>query len=251
MTRAGRVRNVEPSVAGVAADAARRFATLVGATTAELHVAVSGGSVATKVLPAFVDALERAGLDWTRVHIWFADERFVPTGHDDRNVVAVAEALKGATGFEQARLHATLASDSGESLDDAAAAYEAELRALVPPADGVPGGIPSLDLVLLGAGGDGHTASLFPGTQGLEEATALVVSVRDSPKPPPERVTLTLPAIREAARVWAVVTGAEKATAVRLAATEGVTAEESPLGAATGRIETLLLLDSAAAEALG
>lgn len=251
MTQATRVRHVEPSVAAVADAAARRFAELVGSSTAELHIAVSGGSVATKVLPAFVAALDSAGLDWSRVHVWFADERFVPTGHDDRNVVAVAEALKGATGFEQARLHATLASDSGESLDDAAAAYEAELRALVPPVDGVPGGIPSLDLVLLGAGGDGHTASLFPGTKGLDTASALVESIRDSPKPPPERVTLTLPAIREAARVWAVVTGAEKADAVRLAATEGVSAEESPLGAATGRLETLLLLDAAAAEALG
>lgn len=251
MTQATRVRHVEPSVAGVADYAARRFAGLVGSTTAELHIAVSGGSVATKVLPALVVAVEDAGLDWQRVHVWFADERFVPTGHDDRNVVAVAEAFKGAKGFEQARLHATLASDSGESLDDAAVAYEAELRALVPPADGVPGGVPSLDLVLLGAGGDGHTASLFPGRPGLETGSALVASIRDSPKPPPERVTLTLPAIRAAARVWAVVTGAEKADAVRLAATEGVTAEESPLGAATGRLETLLLLDAAAAEALG
>ncbi|PPF47406.1 6-phosphogluconolactonase [Pseudoclavibacter sp. AY1F1] len=251
MTQATRVRHVEPSVAGVAHDAARRFAGLLASTTAELHIAVSGGSVATKVLPAFVAAVDSAGLDWTRVHVWFADERFVPTGHDDRNVVAVAEALKGAKGFEQSRLHATLASDSGESLDDAAVAYEAELRALVPPADGVLGGVPSLDLVLLGAGGDGHTASLFPGRPGLETAPALVESVRDSPKPPPERLTLTLPAIRGAARVWAVVTGAEKADAVRLAATEGVTAEESPLGAATGRVETLLLLDAAAAEALG
>lgn len=251
MTQAARSRHVEPSVSAVAEHTAQRFARLLGSTTAELHIAVSGGSVATKVLPAFVAAVEGAGLDWSRVHVWFADERFVPTGHDERNVVAVAEALKGAAGFEQARLHAPLASDSGESLEDAAAAYEAELRALVPPADGVPGGIPSLDLVLLGAGGDGHTASLFPGTEGLEETLALVDSIRDSPKPPPERVTLTLTAIRESARVWAVVTGAEKADAVRLAATEGVTAKESPLGAATGRLETLLLLDAAAAEALG
>ncbi|WP_424463773.1 6-phosphogluconolactonase [Pseudoclavibacter helvolus] len=251
MTQAPRVRHVEPSVAAVAAEAGRRFATLVGSTTAELHVAVSGGSVATRVLPALVTAVADAGLDWSRVHVWFADERFVPTGHDDRNVVAVAAALKGAAGFEQTRLHPTLASDSGETLEDAAAAYEAELRALVPPADGAPGGVPSLDLVLLGAGGDGHTASLFPGTDGLEQTSALVDTVRTSPKPPPERLTLTLPCIQQAARVWAVVTGAEKADAVRLASTEGVTAIESPLGAADGRLETLLLLDAGAAEALG
>lgn len=214
-----------PDAEAAAGEIARRFAEALAARDAEWHLAVSGGSVATSVVPSMVEATNAAGLDWSRVHVWFADERFVPRGHDDRNAVPIVEALRDAAGFDHANLHAPLSSDLGVGCDEAALAYERELR----------GAVASIDLVLLGAGPDGHTASLFPGHPLVTdpEPGRLVAALDDSPKPPPARVTLTLEAIRSAARVWAVVTGASKAEAVARALDDGTGADASasPLGA--------------------
>lgn len=215
--------------------------------TPEIHIAVSGGSVATSVLPAVVEAANAAGMDWSQVHVWFADERFVPRGHEDRNATAVAHVLRAAKGFVPTHLHSTLSSELGMSLDEAAEAYEREIRVNVPPRQRVPGALPSFDLVLLGAGPDGHTASLFPGRLPEAAPGRLVVPVEDSPKPPPNRVSLTFEAIAAASHVWAVVTGAGKAEAVARAVDPASDASASPLGAARGAEETLLVLDRAAA----
>lgn len=228
---------------------ARRFAALCQgplAERAEWHVAVSGGSVAASVVPAMIAAGDAARLDWSRLHVWFADERFLDRGDPERNATPIAHALRGAAGFVPEHLHAVLARDEGEPLEAAAEAYAHELATVVPAgADGRP----SLDLVLLGSGPDGHTASLFPGRRGHEDDTRLAIAVDDSPKPPPERVTLTFAAIGAAERVWAVATGAGKAEAVALAVREPGAAE-SPLGAARGRCETVLILDERAAAQL-
>lgn len=241
---------VAPDAAGAATAVATRFVELArsrgligaGADTSsgEMHIAVSGGSVATAVVPSLVDAGNDAGLDWSRLHVWFADERFVPRGDRERNAVPVVEALRRASGFDRANLHVTLTSDVVVDAAEAARAYEAELRETVA----------ALDVVLLGAGPDGHTASLFPGRGETETAQgALVVDVHDSPKPPPVRITLTLSAIAAAGHVWAVVTGESKAEAVVTALRDDVTPEVSPLGAALrgGDGGRLLVLDAAAA----
>lgn len=245
---------VAPDAAGAASIAARRFVELarargliaagVDAPGGEFHIAVSGGSVATAVIPAMVREGDAVNLDWSRVHVWFADERFVPRGHEDRNAVPIVEALRGASGFDRANLHTTLTSDLGIDAAEAARTYEDELRET----------IAALDLVLLGAGPDGHTASLFPHHDLVAAPTGgrLVAGVLDSPKPPPQRVTLTLRAITAAHHVWAVVTGESKAAAVATAVREGVTAAESPLGASLrgptgGR---LLIVDASAASAI-
>lgn len=214
------------------------------APSGELHIAVSGGSVATSVVPALVSAGLDAGLDWSRVHVWFADERFVPRGHEDRNAVPIVDALRRASGFDPVNLHVTLSSDIVSDVAEAAHAYERDLRATVA----------ALDLVLLGAGPDGHTASLFPGHELVTEATGRrdVVEILDSPKPPPQRLTLTLRAIHAAANVWAIVTGEGKAQAVKTALRPDVTALESPLGAALrGNTEgRFLVLDEGAASGI-
>lgn len=216
------------------------------AAAGELHIAVSGGSVATSVVPALVDAGQEAGLDWSRLHVWFADERFVARGHDDRNAVPIVRALRDASGFDEQNLHVTLTSDAGVSLEEAAEAYEQELRETVP----------ALDLVLLGAGDDGHTASLFPGHALVHspDPARLVAVIRDSPKPPPERLTLTLAAIGDARHVWAVVTGAGKAPAVGRALSEP-TPTVSPLGAslhtANGEGRLLIVDELAASQVPG
>ena len=206
----------------------------------EVHLAVSGGSVATRALPAIVAAANAVGLDWGRVHIWFADERFAPRGHADRNASAVMVALRQAPGFFASQLHIPAASDVGVSLDEAAAAYDRELLRHLP------GSVPQLDVVLLGMGPDGHTASLFPGRDELAIDDRFVVPVRDSPKPPPERVTFTLPVINGAEHVLVYATGEGKAEALRLARSGAASAAESPIGAVSARGELVLYADRAA-----
>ena len=146
------------------------------------------------------ELLAELDVQWGRVTVLFGDERCVPPDHPDSNYRMVKESLLDrvapATVY---RMPAELGPDEG------ADAY-AEVVANVAP----------LDLVLLGVGEDGHVASLFPGHP-LLGATGLTAGIRDSPKPPPERVTLTLEAIRDAGRVLIIATGSGKADAVALA----------------------------------
>ncbi|OPE45535.1 6-phosphogluconolactonase, partial [Mycolicibacterium diernhoferi] len=137
-----------------------------------------------------------------------------------------------------ANVHPMAASDGdfGDSIDEAAAAYEA----LLPD---------EFDVHLLGMGGEGHVNSLFPDTDAVRESERLVVAVTDSPKPPPRRITLTLPAVRRAREVWLVVAGAEKADAVA-AAIGGADPVDIPAAGAVGREATVWLLDQAAASKL-
>ncbi|GGA56842.1 6-phosphogluconolactonase [Pseudoclavibacter endophyticus] len=226
---------IVPDSAAAAHETAERFVELVrergligegaDAPRGEVHIAVSGGSVATSVVPAMVAAGESAGVDWSRVHVWFADERFAPRGHEDRNAVPIVQALREASGFDRANLHTTLTSDMiGIDVAEAARAYEQELSETVA----------ALDLVLLGTGPDGHTASLFPGHPLVTTPPPgrSVVEILDSPKPPPQRVTLTLEAIRASGAVWAIVTGDDKADAVATASRADVADSDSPLAAA-------------------
>jgi 6-phosphogluconolactonase len=146
------------------------------------------------------ELLANMEVDWARVTVLFGDERCVPPDHPDSNYRMARETLldkvSPATVY---RMPAELGPDEG------AAEYESTIKALVP-----------LDVVVLGVGEDGHTASLFPGHP-LLKATGLVAGIRNSPKPPPERVTLTLPAIQSARLVIILATGAGKAKAVAMA----------------------------------
>jgi 6-phosphogluconolactonase len=143
------------------------------------------------------ELLAEMELEWGRVTVLFGDERCVPPNHPDSNyLMAKTTLLDKVMPATVHRIPAELGPDEG------AAEYEKVVAANLP-----------LDLVLLGVGEDGHTASLFPGHQALK-AHNLVVGVYDSPKPPPERVTLTLPVLRAARRVLIMATGAGKADAV-------------------------------------
>jgi 6-phosphogluconolactonase len=170
------------------------------------HLALAGGSTparAYELLPRLVD-------DWTGVHAWFGDERCVPLDHPDSNAVLVRDTLIAAlpADGEGPILHRVERAGDGDP-PAAAAAYERELRTQVPGAT-----IPVLDLALLGLGEDGHTASLFPDDPVLEERDRLVVAVRGR-KPPPDRVTFTLPLLRAARAIVVLTAGAGKAEAVR------------------------------------
>ena len=186
-------------------------------------------------------------LDWSRVHLFWGDERFVPRDDDERNEKQAREALLDRIDIPAGNVHPMPASDGayGDDLDGAAQAYRDMLAGQSD--NGSP--TPVFDVHLLGMGGEGHINSLFPHTPAVREADRMVVGVEDSPKPPPRRITLTLPAVRRSRQVWLVVSGAAKADAVA-AAIGGASPEDVPAAGAVGSEETIWLLDSGAAGAL-
>ena len=184
-------------------------------------------------------------IDWSAVHIFWGDERYVPADDDERNDKQAREALLDHIDIPAANVHPMPASDGeyGDDLDAAALAYADVLAANA----GEP--TPDFDVHLLGMGPEGHINSLFPHTPAVRETKRLVVGVPDSPKPPPRRITLTLPAVRCAREVWLVVSGAGKADAVA-AAIGGADPDEIPAAGAVGREATVWLLDEDAAAKL-
>ena len=176
------------------------------------HFALSGGStprVAYQVLAGLLD-------DWSAVELWYGDERCVaPDDPESTHLLVVESLLAHIPGSERAgpiehRVRGELDPET------AAREYAVQLRATVPAAE--PGGLPALDVSLVGIGEDGHTASLFPGHPEVEDSSGeLCLPVRNSPKPPPERVTLSLPVLRAARYSLLLVAGAGKAEALAAA----------------------------------
>ena len=186
-------------------------------------------------------------LDWSAVHLFWGDDRYVPHDDDERNEKQAREALLDHVSVPAANVHPMPASDGefGDDLEAAARAYAAVLAAQAE--SGSP--TPDFDVHLLGMGGEGHVNSLFPHTPAVLESQRMVVGVEDSPKPPPRRITLTLPAVRRSREVWLVVSGAAKADAVA-EAVGGADPAEIPAAGAIGREATVWLLDTAAAAKL-
>jgi 6-phosphogluconolactonase len=180
-------------------------------------------------------------VDWSRVDVWWGDERFVPAGDEQRNAGLARAALLDVVGTDRTRVHEVPASDSGFSdVAAAAAAYDAELRTRGPG---------RFDVVMLGIGPDGHVASLFPGRPELDVDHAAAVAVTDSPKPPPERVSLTFGALNRAREVWFIAAGEAKADAVARAVA-GADVHDVPAAGVHGQARTTWFLDRAAASAL-
>jgi 6-phosphogluconolactonase len=229
--------------------AARLVTRLVDAQAARgtASLVLTGGSIVNASLAAVADSSLRDTVDWSRLDVWWGDERFLPTGDAERNETQARAALLDQIPLDPARVHPMPAAGSGFTRpEDGAEAYAAELRRAARPEDHGP--VPSFDLVVLGMGPDGHVASLFPEHPALH-ADGAVAGVRGSPKPPPERITLTLASINAARRVWLVVTGEDKARAVRMALS-GAGSMQVPAAGVHGRYQTLWVLDRAAASAL-
>lgn len=229
------------------AAAARLVTRLVDAqaATGSASVVLTGGRVGTHTLQELATTPARDAIDWQRLDVWWTDERFVPAGHPDRNDARAWEALLSSVDVDPARVHAMPTADGsyGGDPENAAAAYAEQLAGAAKPEDHGP--VPTFDVALLSIGEDGHVASLFPEAPALYEERS-VVAVRGAPKPPPVRLTLTLPALRAAREVWVMGAGSEKATPVRLAL-GGAGPVQVPAAGATGRSRTLWLLDEAAA----
>ncbi|WP_409329312.1 6-phosphogluconolactonase [Trujillonella humicola] len=211
-------------------------------------VVLTGGGIGTAVLRHVAElAAEpaRERVDWTAVDVWWGDERFVPSGDAERNERGAREALLDPVGVPPERVHAMPASDAGDDSPEAAAdRYAGELAAAAP--EGAT--LPRFDVLLLGVGGEGHVASIFPDSPAVRDDRP-VIAVRDCPKPPPTRVSLGFPAITSAEEVWLLVSGEGKAEAVARAL-GGAAPEEIPAAGVHGRRATRWLLDAAAASRL-
>jgi 6-phosphogluconolactonase len=170
------------------------------------HLSLAGGNTPLRAYELLAGLLD----DWSAVELWYGDERCVDPEDPQSNHRLVADSLLAHIQGPAPREHRIL----GELGPDAAAsAYSEQLHTRVPPAE--VGGLPALDVALLGLGEDGHTASLFPGhPEVLEEGGALCLAVHNAPKPPPERVTLSLPVLRAARHCLLLATGAGKADTV-------------------------------------
>lgn len=205
------------------------------------HVVLTGGSMGGAVLAAVNALPNRDSVDWSRVHFWWGDERWLPRGDAERNETQAREALLDSLALDEANIHAFAASDEGVELDDAALRYARELSANAEDGDA----LPHFDITFLGVGPDGHIASLFPGRSGIRVTESTVIAVRNSPKPPPERLSLTLPVINSSERIWLVLAGADKASALGLTLA-GVSSNEVPAAGANGRRRTDFHVDSEA-----
>ncbi|MFE5617224.1 6-phosphogluconolactonase [Streptomyces sp. NPDC056524] len=233
------------------AAAARLITRIVDAQSARgsASVVLTGGRNGNGLLAALGSAPARDAIDWSRLDLWWGDERFLPEGDPERNVTQARAALLDRVPLDPARVHAMPASDGpyGNDVEAAAEAYAAELAAAAGPENHGP--VPVFDVLMLGVGPDTHVASLFPELPAVRETERTVVGVHGAPKPPPTRITLTLPAIRAAREVWLLAAGEDKAKAAAMALS-GAGQIQAPAAGARGRSRTLWLLDAAAASEL-
>ena len=193
-----------------------------------VDIAVTGGTDGNRVFAAMNASPLNDAVDWSRVHVWWGDERFVAADDDDRNAkqarrflnILVERGLMPEENIHEmpadtrdaAQIAAATDEENDAVLADAAAAYQKELIEQL-------GEEPTLDIALFGVGPDAHFASLFPGRSEvlIDDPHVLVAGVRDSPKPPPLRVTLTVPMIARSRRTWVFASGERKADAVAAA----------------------------------
>ena len=184
-----------------------RLTTLIDEAEAgsRVDLAISGGAITTSLLPSLLPHVNQ--IDWSRVRVWLVDERYVPAGDVDRNDDQAWEGFfRAAAGVEFVRMPTSDESAPGAgSLDEATAAFAATWRELM--------GERSFDIALIGMGPDGHICSLFPARVDMDEASP-ILAIRNSPKPPPERITVSMPIMRACGEVWLTTAGSAKANAL-------------------------------------
>jgi 6-phosphogluconolactonase len=197
---------VLPDPAALAAAVAERFLQRVVAAQGrgeDPHIALTGGTIAHAVHQQIAARAADYPVDWDRVVFWWGDERFVAPDSPERNALGARSVLLDVVGA--GRVHQMPSTADAADADAGAAAYSDLMRAT---------GAAEFDLVFLGVGPDGHVASLFPGFPQLDVDDRIAVGVTDAPKPPPDRVSLTFPALNRTRAVWFLVSGSEKAEAV-------------------------------------
>jgi 6-phosphogluconolactonase len=225
------------------AAAARLVVALLDAQSARgvAHVSLTGGSMGSEIVTSLTWVPARGAVDWARVHVWWGDERYLPAGDPERNDTQNGRAGLDTLGLDPAHVHRVPGPDDVPSAEASAEAYAATLREH---------GRGSLfDVMVLGVGPDGHVASLFPHHVAAATSGALTVAVHDSPKPPPDRVSLTRECLEHSREVWFLVSGRDKAAAVQRGVT-GAPFETTPAAHVHGQDRTLWLVDTDAAAQL-
>lgn len=223
--------------------AARLVTTLVDLQSVKpaVHVSLTGGSMGSALLASVLQIPAAAAIDWSVVHVWWGDERYLPAGDPERNQTQNTEALLSRVPIPAANVHAVGGPDTTASAEESAQAYAEELREH---------GGGTFDVMILGVGPDGHLASLFPHHPAQRIEDAIAVAVHDSPKPPPDRVSLTFACLNRSDRVWFVVAGADKADAVAAALDPATDRWDIPASGVTGELETVWLIDADASAGL-
>jgi 6-phosphogluconolactonase len=205
------------------------------------QVGLTGGGIAEQVHRELARRAEDSSVDWSRVVVWWGDERFVPAASPDRNAARARQDLLDHLPLDPANVHEVPADDDCDSAEEAATSYGDTMRTH---------GTGAFEVLMLGLGPDGHVASLFPGHSALAVDDAIAVAAHDSPKPPPDRVSLTFAALNHARAVWFLVSGEGKADAVAAALAESGSVTDTPARGVRGQQETVWWLDEAAASRL-
>ncbi len=244
---------VLPDAATLAADVAGRLTEALAQAQqrrGRAALALTAGSIMEQTWLALAASATAAELvDWSRVDVFWADERFVPADSADRNDTGADRAVWSHAPFSAATVYRAPASDGvfGPDLDAAVAWYTAALYGARRPDD--VDDVPNFDVVLLGVGPDGHCCSLFPDQPGAFDDSGPVIAVRNSPKPPPLRFSLSFAGLAAAEEIWAVASGSGKADAVSWALGDA-DRTHVPSAGARGRRRTLWLVDADAAAKL-
>lgn len=197
----------------------------------EVHIALTGGRIGTEISSRL---LVNPVIDSPLVHIWWSDERFVPKADPTRNDSVIPKDFTFKT-----KLHPLPASDQGADLTTAVTQAETELH-LSTTSRFCDRNI-LMDITLLSVGPDGHVASLFPGHQALN-SVAGIVGFSDSPKPPANRISWTLPTLNASEQIWLIASGIEKKSAISALLNESEQ-DLIPAGKVSGKIRTVLYVE--------
>lgn len=214
--------------------------------TGQFRVLLTGGETQRHLLRAIAVHPTASQLEWKRAAWFVGDERFVAAGSDQRNDRMAWQTCLRDLGVSTQQLSAPPSTDDSPSVEQAAMTYKDRLREATGEWEGDG---PLFDLALVGMGADGHVLSVFPGSVAANAQVSDVLAVSHSPKPPSERITLTLPLLNRSERVWIVAHGAEKAGAVGLALADAAP-QEVPVAGVLGTRSTKLFIDGELAELL-
>ncbi len=214
------------------------------------RIALTAGSIMEQIWTALADSTVAQSMDWSDVQIYWGDERFVPADSPDRNDGPADRILFDHAPFDAAHQFPMPAEGGlwGDHLDAAATGYAATLAEHV--LEGDVGEVPNFEIVLLGIGPDGHCCSLFPDHPSSADTSANVIAVRNSPKPPPERISLSFEGLNSARQIWVVASGSGKADAAAKALSGEYSRTQIPSAGADGREATIWFLDRDAAAEL-
>lgn len=227
-----------PDAAELATQTARRLLDTLIDLQADGRIpqlCLAGGRSAMAVYARFAELVPGSTLDPSRLELWWSDERFLPADDPERNAGPALALLARSFSVDPGRTHSMPSADGIVDADASANTYAKELGDTV------------FDLCLLGMGTDGHVASIFPHHPSSEPTSQPVIGVSDAPKPPPERISLTIERMNTSAQVWLLVSGADKAEAVAQALAGDL---DLPAARVSGRERTIWFLDEPAASRL-